>query len=96
MKFPIGIVVFVCLVALGSVAGTFTTVFLWYRWADFDIGRWKIDSFNEALVLIPIGIVVALLMPHLTNVAARSLGSISVPILATEQAVNSRSPITPH
>lgn len=71
-----GIVSFAGLLAAGAIAFVFTaapailggwTGFEFDSSADYNIGRWVIDTQEEAWALVPVGVLVALATVHLAN-----------------------------
>ena len=73
-KFPIGIASFVITVVLISVSLGFITIPIHYRWSQTQVGPWHIDTFNEALILLPIGLVMLLITPHVINLTTYLIG----------------------
>ena len=73
-KFPIGIASFVITVVLISGSLGFITIPIHYRWSQTQIGSWHIDTFNEALILLPIGLVMLLITPHVINLTTYLIG----------------------
>ncbi len=69
-KFPLGIAAFVSVVVTLSVSWSLTTLFIWYRWTDNSIGSWDIDTFGEAVIFLPIGLLAVFVTPHLLNLEA--------------------------
>ena len=69
-KFPVGIFSFVITVVLLSVPLGFVTAPIYYRWGEINFGFWRIDTLPEALALVPIGLVVGIITPHVLNLAA--------------------------
>ncbi len=69
-KFPLGIASFVSVVVLVSVSASLSTLVIWYRWSDASIGSWEIDTFPEALIWLPVGLLGVLITPHILNLEA--------------------------
>lgn len=69
-KFPVGVSSFVVTVVLISVPLGFVTAPIYYRWAEINFGFWTIDTLPEALALVPVGLVVGIITPHVLNLAA--------------------------
>ena len=69
-KFPIGIASFILATLLLTGSAGLLAAPIYYRWIDMNFGIWKVDSFGEAIILVPIGIIMAILTPHVLNFAA--------------------------
>ena len=69
-KFPVGVFSFVVTVVLLSVPLGFVTAPIYTRWAAINFGFWEVDSLAESLALVPIGLVVGIITPHVLNLAA--------------------------
>ena len=69
-KFPIGIASFILatLLLTGSVALLAAPIYV--HWNHINFGIWRVDSLGEAMILVPIGIVMAIVTPHVLNFAA--------------------------
>ena len=70
VKFPIGVASFILatLLLAGSVALLAAPIY--YRLFDVDFGFWRVDSLGEAMMLVPVGIVMTIVTPHVLNFAA--------------------------
>ena len=69
-RFPIGVASFVVTVVMLSVTFGFIGTPIYYRWSETNIGPWEIDTAGEALVFVPIGLLLLLVTPHVLNLAA--------------------------
>ena len=83
-RFPIGIATFTIAVTLLAISGGSATLWIFYRWVEWDFGSWKIDTMSEALMFLLPGIFLFFVSLHVMN----WLGSLSV---AFEKAMISRS-----
>lgn len=88
-KFPVGVFSFVITVVLVSVPLGFVTAPIYYRWAEIDFGFWTIDTLPEALALVPIGLVVGIITPHVLNLAAFLSGRFAYFMLGASWSVRS-------
>ena len=70
VKFPIGVASFVLATLLLTGSGALLAAPIYYRWSDINFGIWRVDSFGEAIILVPIGVVMAIVTPHVLNFAA--------------------------
>ncbi len=77
VKFPIGVASFILatLLLTGSVALLAAPIY--YRWIDMNFGIWRVDSCGEAIILLPIGIVMLIVTPHVLNFAAFLSGRVA-------------------
>ncbi len=88
-KFPVGVFSFVITVVLVSVPLGFVTAPIYYRWAEINFGLWTIDTLPEALALVPIGLVVGIITPHVLNLAAFLSGRFAYFMLGASWSVRS-------
>ena len=70
VKFPIGVASFVLATLLLTGSVGLLAAPIYYRWSDINFGIWRVDSLGEASILVPIGIVMAIVTPHVLNFAA--------------------------
>lgn len=70
VKFPMGVASFILATLLLTGSVGFLAAPIYYRWTDINFGIWRVDSLGEAIILLPIGIVMAIVTPHVLNFAA--------------------------
>jgi len=70
VKFPIGLASFILATLLLTGSVGLMAAPIYYRWTDINFGIWRVDSLGEAIILLPIGIVMAVVTPHVLNFAA--------------------------
>lgn len=70
VKFPIGVASFVLATLLLTGSGALLAAPIYYRWSVINFGIWRVDSFGEAIILVPVGVVMAIVTPHVLNFAA--------------------------
>ena len=70
VKFPIGVASFVLatLLVIGSLA--LLAVPIYVLWRDINFGIWRVDSLGESIIFLPVGVVMAIVTPHVLNFAA--------------------------
>ncbi len=83
VRFPVGIATFTVSVVLLSVFGGGATLWIYYRWVDYEIGSWQIDSAGESLIFLVPGILGFFASLHLLNLLARACGELARVMLAT-------------
>ena len=78
LKFPIGIALFVLVVVLVAVTAALLGAPFYYWVGDgIEIGRWRVDSLPEALLLTLAGAPMALLSLHLMSLAGLLSGKLA-------------------
>ncbi len=70
VKFPIGVASFILATLLLTGSMALLAAPIYYRWSPINFGIWTVDTFGEAIILAPIGIVMAIVTPHVLNFAA--------------------------
>ena len=70
IKFPIGVASFILATLLLTGSAALLAAPIYYRWSAINFGVWRVDSFGEAIILAPIGVVMAIVTPHVLNFAA--------------------------
>jgi hypothetical protein len=106
VKFPMGVVSFVIVTVVVAVPTALIAAPLYYRYAEWttnevhhygiSFGTWHIDTLGEALLLVPIGLIVLLAGLHLANVFARFSGILAAALLdETGAAVTPPQSATP-
>jgi len=96
VKFPLGVVSLVIVVLVVGVPAALISAPLYYRYAEWttnamqhhgiNVGAWHIDTLPEALVLVPIGLVILILGLHLANAFARFSGILAAALLDESRA----------
>ena len=69
-KLPLGLVSFLLTVVLLSVSIAFTAAPVLHLVFAIPVGPWSVDSLGESLLLVPLGVVVAVLSVNALNYAA--------------------------
>jgi len=77
VKFPLGIASFILTVVLVWVTLSFITAPITYRYTLIAIGSWEIETLGSAFILLPIGLAVGLLAPHVLNYSASLSGRLA-------------------
>ena len=88
-KFPIAVASFVITVVLLLVPVASVTAPIYTRWIDIPFGFWRVDSLGESLLLVPIGLVVGIITPHVLNLAAFLSGRFAYFMLGASWSVRS-------
>ncbi len=83
-RFPLGIATFTVAVTTLAVSGATATLWIFYRWVDWEVGNWQVDTASEALMFLVPGVFLFFVSLHLLN----WLGSVSVTF---EKAMIARS-----
>lgn len=73
-RFPLGIATFTIAVTTLAVSGATATLWIFYRWVDWEIGNWQVDTMSEALMFLVPGVFLFFVSLHLLN----WLGSVSI------------------
>jgi hypothetical protein len=91
VKFPLGIVSLVIVTLVVGVPAALISAPLYYRYVDWttngvyhhgiNMGAWHVDTLPEALLLVPIGLVVLIAGLHLANAFARFSGILAGALL---------------
>jgi hypothetical protein len=91
VKFPLGVVSFVIVTLVVGVPAALISAPLYYRYVDWttngvyrhgiNMGAWHVDTLPEALLLVPIGLVVLIAGLHLANVFAKFSGILAAALL---------------
>jgi hypothetical protein len=91
VKFPLGVVSFVIVTLVVAVPVALIAAPLYYRYVDWtvnevhrhgiNLGAWHIDTLPEALLMVPIGIVVLFAGLHLANAFAKFSGILAAALL---------------
>ena len=71
VKFPLGVASFVLTVVLVYLSLGFLSAPITYRFTTVYFGSWDVDTLGEAFVLLPIGLLVGIVTPHVLNAVAR-------------------------
>lgn len=97
LKFPVGVLTFSILVALFSLTGFFATAIFTFSFFNLDVELtrdlvWRIDTIWEALLALPIGILLGFISLHLCNVLARLSGQFTRVMLTSSYQSHITSP----
>ena len=98
VKFPLGVVSLVIVTLVVAVPAALISAPLYYRYVDWttngvyrhgiNMGAWHVDTLGEALLLVPIGLVVLIAGLHLANVFARFSGILAAALLDEGRAAS--------
>ena len=102
LKFPLGVLTFSILVALFSLTGFFSTAIFTFSFFNLDVELtqglvWRIDTIWEALLALPVGILLGFISLHLCNALARLSGRFTRVMLTSsyQTSITSRDQIKP-
>ena len=79
LKFPLGIFTFIVLVLMFSLTAFFSTAIFTFSFFNLDVAlssslAWRIDTIGEALLALPIGMLLGFISLHIFNALARISG----------------------
>lgn len=99
LKFPVGILTFIILSVLFSITAFFSTAIITFNFFNLSVDltrdlSWQIDTIGEALLSLPIGILLGFISLHLCNLLARLSGRFARTMLTVaNQADQQKAPI---
>jgi hypothetical protein len=92
LKFPLGIISFVLVTVAAAVPAALIGAPFYYRYVDypkghlhyagFNLGVWHVDTLPEALLLVPVGLLLLFGALHLVNAFARFSGVLAFALLS--------------
>lgn len=74
VKFPVGAASFTLAVGLLAATLAFVAAPVVYHFGTIPVGLWRVDSFGESVLLVPLGLVMTLVSIHVLNLAALASG----------------------
>ncbi len=89
-KFPLSIITFIIVVFLISLTGSLLFAPLMYQFVPVHILHWRVDSAQEALLCMAVGLVLAVLSIHCMNGLAAAWRAHSILLLAAARPRTSR------
>lgn len=100
LKFPLGIFTFVVTVFFGTLTFVFLTAPLTFFWVPVEIGItgdlvWAIDTWWEALLVFPIGVVLVFISLHIFNLMALGWSWLSKVMLGDSRQPSTFLPSAP-
>jgi len=81
LKLWIGVAGFVLVVTGGALAGAFVTAPLHYSREAIQFGPWVVDTLLEAVLVVPLGVVLAIVTVNLVNALADAIGIVATSLL---------------
>jgi len=86
VKLWIGIAGFTLVVTGAALGGALLTAPLTYTAGAIQLGPWVVDTLPEAVLVMPLGIVVVLVAVNLVNALAHATGTVATALLDTPEA----------